>query len=498
LARGGISTYIFQELSGAKKIMTELNPLPFDYLLYSIFQEYEQKRTIFSLEEKYFYRPQDGDDFSCEFRGQKASTPVGPAAGPQTQMAQNILCAWLAGARIMELKTVQVMDSLEIPRPCIDVSNVCFNVEWSQELTIEKSLMEYVKAWYLIHILRAASIEGISPTGADTLFDLSVGYDLKGVQSDKVVGFIRGMKDATATMDKLRQQIPAQFSKFRDLPVDPHIASGVTISTFHGCPPQEIEKIALFLLKDMGLHTVIKLNPTLLGQERVLEILHQNLGYRDLEIPSQAFEKDLPWNSAVDMIGRLQSVAREEGRHFGIKLSNTLVVRNDRRRFSEPEMYMSGRPLHVIALNLVAKFRSIFGEALPISFSAGIDAENFAQTVACNLVPITACTDLLRTGGYSRIARYLAELGKAMKGKNAAHRDEYILNFSEHGKKVLSGLLAEEAWTMRIKEEPVLQNFTSALQERLAQKDAATAWKEARQTLPADTLSQSTETLKKL
>ena len=44
--------------------------------------------------------------------------------------------AWLAGGRIMELKTVQVQDDLDIPRPCIHVPNVGFNVEWSQELRV--------------------------------------------------------------------------------------------------------------------------------------------------------------------------------------------------------------------------------------------------------------------------------------------------------------------------------------------------------------------------
>ena len=45
----------------------------------------------------------------------------------------------------MELKTVQVLDELQIPRPCIDMQTVGYNVEWSQELRVEQSLHEYVK-----------------------------------------------------------------------------------------------------------------------------------------------------------------------------------------------------------------------------------------------------------------------------------------------------------------------------------------------------------------
>ena len=74
------------------------------------------------------------------FHGRPAANPVGPAAGPQDQMAQNMVLAWLAGSRILELKTVQINDRLAIPRPCIDATTVGYNVEWSQELRLAESL----------------------------------------------------------------------------------------------------------------------------------------------------------------------------------------------------------------------------------------------------------------------------------------------------------------------------------------------------------------------
>ncbi len=50
-------------------------------------------------------------------------TPIGPAAGPNTQLTQNIVASYYAGSRFFELKTVQVMDGDElaacINRPCI-------------------------------------------------------------------------------------------------------------------------------------------------------------------------------------------------------------------------------------------------------------------------------------------------------------------------------------------------------------------------------------------
>jgi putative selenate reductase len=87
-------------------------------------------------------------DFSAVHFSRRAATPVGPAAGPHTQLAQNIVLAWLAGSRIIELKTVQVNDRLDIPRPCIHAPNIGFNVEWSQELRVQESLREYAKAAY--------------------------------------------------------------------------------------------------------------------------------------------------------------------------------------------------------------------------------------------------------------------------------------------------------------------------------------------------------------
>ena len=92
-------------------------------------------------------------DLSVPYAGTRAANPIGPAAGPHTQLAQNIALGWLAGARIFELKTVQINDRLTLSRPCIDMATVGYNTEWSQELRLEESLREYVKASMLIEIL---------------------------------------------------------------------------------------------------------------------------------------------------------------------------------------------------------------------------------------------------------------------------------------------------------------------------------------------------------
>ena len=86
-------------------------------------------------------------------------------------------------------------------------------------------------------------------------------------------------------------------------------------------------------------------------------------------------------------------------------------------------MYLSGPPLHPLAIALVRRFRRTFGDRFPISFSAGIDEVNFADAVALGLKPVTVCTDLLKPGGYRRGWRYLGDLVKRMEaGRRAGHR----------------------------------------------------------------------------
>jgi putative selenate reductase len=139
------------------------------------------------------------------------------------------------------------------------------------------------------------------------------------------------------------------------------------------------------------------------------------------------------------MVSRLGDLAAQRGRGFGVKFSNTLVVRNHKSFFpaSESQMYMSGLPLHVLAMALVQRFRWVFGDRFPVSFSAGIDETNFADAVALGLKPVTVCSDLLKVGGYGRGIRYLAALEKRMDAAAARTIDEYIVKAFGHGEAAL-------------------------------------------------------------
>ncbi|HOD74005.1 MAG TPA: putative selenate reductase subunit YgfK, partial [Candidatus Bipolaricaulis anaerobius] len=129
---------------------------PFEDLLRWALGELKEKDAIFGIPRSLFHVPRADAPYRGEFVGHPLATPIGPAAGPHTQLAQNIVASWLCGGRFIELKTVQANDELQIPRPCIDMADEGYNVEWSQELKLDQSAGEYVKAWVLIHVLHHA------------------------------------------------------------------------------------------------------------------------------------------------------------------------------------------------------------------------------------------------------------------------------------------------------------------------------------------------------
>ena len=404
--------------------------------------ELETEESIFDFPSKKFFTGLSGKDYSVKFHGKNSSSPFGPASGPQTQMAQNIVLSWLGGARIMELKTVQILDELEIPRPCIDMQTVGYNVEWSQELRIKQSLHEYVKGAMLIEILLASGKLDLAENFGDVLYDMSVGYDLQGIKSDKVRQFIEGMLNAADIVEHYRKQIPDQYRQFRDLDFPTKLSDTLTLSTFHGCPPEEIEKIIDFLFREHGLNCIIKLNPTLLGKDRVHQLLNDIMGYEDVQVPDEAFANDTSWEQAQGFVERLGETAKSLGLGFGVKFNNTLIVENHRDFFPETEkvMYLSGTPLHVLGINLVLQFRERFGDQFPISFSAGIDKTNFADAVALGLTPITVCSDLLKVGGYSRSSAYFKELNSRMDKLGVSDIEGYILKAYGNAEKALENI----------------------------------------------------------
>jgi putative selenate reductase len=315
------------------------------------------------------------------------------------------------------------MDELVIPRPCIDMTDEGYNVEWSQELKLEQSAHEYVVAWAILHLLpRVLGWDGGASPGPSVpgvIFDVSVGYDLEGLTHPRMTEFLDVMADASEPIARIKELIEREFPQFADVHIPATIARSVTVSTMHGCPPDEIERIARYLLEERGLHTVVKLNPTLLGRERVRDILNRRLGFSEIRVPDRVFDHDLQYERAVALICALKETAAARGLTFGVKLSNTLAVENHAGRLPGEDVYLSGRALYPVTMNLYVELLSRFDGDLHVSYSGGADALNVATILSCGALPVTGCTDFLKPGGYARMRQWIDNLASAMTGCGA-------------------------------------------------------------------------------
>ncbi|MCW8804003.1 MAG: FAD-dependent oxidoreductase, partial [Ignavibacteriaceae bacterium] len=390
---------------------------------------------FFGLYKENLFTPDNNDPFRFNRYEQLLETPVGVAAGPHTQLAHNIIASWLCGARYIELKTVQTLDEIDVTKPCIDMEDEGYNCEWSQELKIEESFDEYLNAWIIIHVLKHKF--GLNMNEPGFIFNLSVGYDLKGILNENVQWFFNKMNDSSQELKEKIKILKSLYPAIDEITIPTRLSDNITLSTMNGCPPDEIERIGKYLIEERKLHTAIKLNPTLLGKDELRYLLNEKLGY-EITIPDEAFEHDLKYPEALTMIKSLSKLAEENGIEFGLKLTNTLESLNSTHWLPEKEkmVYTSGRALHPLTINLAKKLQTDFDGELDISFSAGVDAFNVASTLACNLKPITVCSDLLKPGGYLRLLQYLDELRKEFSKVNAESIDKFITNRSNSKKNI--------------------------------------------------------------
>ena len=419
-----------------------MRPLPFRELIERIFGEYKAGASILGIPVSGFFRKKGGK--AIVFARETCATPVGPAAGPHTQLAQNLIAAYLSGGRFFELKTVQKLDQLKLGKPCIEAEDEAYNTEWSTELTVKKAYREYVKAWIVMHLLeelfslseaetgpQAAGRDGAAGgiRGLPFAFNMSVGYDLEGIQLPKMDTFINDLIDASENkfflqcLDELETIIAeGAFEKGghfesagsagcasggTDLKtlsgrIPRQVCTSLTISTLHGCPPGEIQAIAEYIIEEKQLDTLVKLNPTLLGHDRARELLDR-AGFRHIQVKEETFSHDLLYGDALPMIKSLRQTAEKNGVTFGLKLSNTLPSVNEKGVLPDEEMYMSGRALYPLTVNLAADLAEDFGGELPISCCGGLSSLNIASVFQAGIRPVTMATDLLKPGGYLRM-----------------------------------------------------------------------------------------------
>ena len=389
-----------------------MTPIPFDRLMNRILTEH-QEGAVFGMQKCYRAKNLKPNTLF----GRKLEGQIGPAAGPNTQLAQNIVASYYGGARFFELKTVQKMDGRElaacVAKPCITAEDECYNCEWSTELEVPQAFAEYVKGWFACKVM-AKEYDLCDPDAFQ--FNISVGYDLEGIKLPKVDRFINEMKDAkdTEIFKECKAWLLANLDRFKKVTkedveaIQSEIINSVTVSTLHGCPPSEIEAIASYLIQEKHLHTFVKCNPTLLGYEKARAILDE-MGYDYIAFTDFHFKDDLQYSDAVPMLKRLQELAKGLGLNFGVKITNTFPVDVKNNELPSQEMYMSGKSLFALSMSVAEMLTRDFNGSLRISFSGGADYFNIERIVEAGIWPVTMATTLLKTGGYLRFIQ-MAEL----------------------------------------------------------------------------------------
>ena len=387
----------------------KMYPIPFKSLMNWVVTEYAMSGEIFGVHKAY-----KASGKSLPIFGERIETPFGPAAGPNSQLAQNIIAAYFAGARFFEVKTVQKMDGAElaacVPRPCILANDEGYNQEWSTELTVPQAMDEYIKAWCALKVL--SKVYGLGdPNGF--VFNMSVGYDLEGIKGEKVNTYLEGMMDAnkTAIFGECKAVLKEMFPEESDFidAISPRVSGSVTVSTLHGCPPDEIERIASYLISEKHLHTFVKCNPTILGYETARKTL-DSMGYDYIVFDEHHFNEDLQWADAVPMFERLQALADKNGLEFGLKLSNTFPVDTTRGELPNDEMYMSGRSLFPLTIEMCHRISRQFKGRMRISFAGGAEYFNCDRLFAAGIWPITVATTILKPGGYNRLLQMVEKV----------------------------------------------------------------------------------------
>lgn len=385
-----------------------MTPIPFAELMNWILEE-QKCGSVFGVRRAFVPHK----DKLLSIFGEKLETPFGPAAGPHTQLTQNLIAAYYAGSRFFELKTVQIMDGDElaacIGKPCILANDEGYNCEWSTELRVEQAFGEYAKGWFALKLLSKEFGWG-NPDGF--IFNMSVGYNFEGITSAKIDAFIEGLKDATGTAawNECRQWAKDNLARFSNVDeayidaINPHICTSITLSTLHGCPPQEIERIASYLIDVKKLNTFVKCNPTILGYDFARKTL-DGLGFDYIAFDEHHFNEDLQYKDAVPMFKRLLALADKNNVSFGLKLSNTFPVDVTGGELPSGEMYMSGRSLYPLTIEMARRMSEEFDGKLRLSFSGGIDVFNIKEVFEAGIWPITLATTLLKTGGYQRLTQ---------------------------------------------------------------------------------------------
>ena len=87
----------------------KMYPIPFASLMNWVVTEYAQSGDIFGVHKKY-----EATGKSLPIFGERIETPFGPAAGPNSQLAQNIIAAYFAGDKDVQTTASMIQSRVNL------------------------------------------------------------------------------------------------------------------------------------------------------------------------------------------------------------------------------------------------------------------------------------------------------------------------------------------------------------------------------------------------
>ena len=251
-------------------------PVPLELLARWVFGELDSRDTVLGIPKANFALPGPAVRLARSSAGasrRRSASPPGRTASSRRTSSP----AWLCGARFIELKTVQVLDEIEVSRPCIDAADETYNCEWSQELKLEQSFDEYLKAWVLVHAL--AHRMGLPEPGHALRHERRLQPRRDPEPARPALHRLDARRERSASGGGRRGgeglSRPSATSRSRDRISEPHHAVDDA-----RLPAGGDRAIARYLLEELGVHTWVKLNPTLLGPERLRGLLNEHARLR--------------------------------------------------------------------------------------------------------------------------------------------------------------------------------------------------------------------------
>jgi len=389
----------------------QITPIPFRELMRWITAEYQRDGSVFGVTKPFKATPRKLPIF-----GEFIETPVGPAAGPHTQFAQNIIAAYFAGARFFELETTRPSVSAD-GNPAIDAADECYHYSCPSPLAPQQAFDEYVKAWCACKMMAKAYGLGDSE---GFVFHMSVGGSLADIQSETTDTFLTRMMDASGTpvfqecLEILKEFFPEE-ADYIDA-ISPRISRSVTLAADLNASAGDIEEMASYLMLEKKLHLFVKCAPTLLGCEYARYMLAQ-LEYRYIQLDDRDFLGGMQYDEAVALFGRLQDLANENSMEFGVKMGGSLPIAGKFGEEASGKLYLSGKALYALTASLTYQLaRDLKEKCVRISYAGGADAFHAAPLFECEIWPITMASTILKPGGYQRFTQIAYQLVPSMYG----------------------------------------------------------------------------------